>query len=166
MNSTYETFAINVAQRLKKEVAAYFDGVVKKAAGKGVSCETILQKRGKPYRLIVDEAIKKKVDMIIMGRRGRRGLEKVLMGRTTTKVIGHAPCNVLLVPRDAQFEFRNILIATDGSEYANDAALTAIDIAKSSGGHIIALSAFISDNEETMQRQTLTVSLKWHKQKE
>ncbi len=147
MNPEYETFGTNVTQELLKEAAEYFDSLRKKALEKRITCETILRERGEPYRLIVDEATKKKVDMIIMGRRGRRGLEKVLMGSTAAKVVGHAPCNVLIVPRAAQVEFRNILVATDGSEYANAAALTAIDIAKSSGGHIIALSAFFLDDE-------------------
>jgi universal stress protein E len=46
---------------------------------------------------IVQEAIKKEVDLIIMGSYGRTGLEKLLMGSTTEKVIGKAPCPVLVV---------------------------------------------------------------------
>ena len=149
MNPEYETFGTSVTQELEKEATEYFASLTKKAAEKGVSCETILRESGEPYRLIVDEATRKNVDMIIMGRRGRRGLEKVLMGSSVAKVIGHAPCNVLIVPRAARVEFRNILIATDGSEYANDAASIAIDIAKNNGSHVIVLSAFFLDNELT-----------------
>jgi hypothetical protein len=46
---------------------------------------------------IVLEAIKNEVDLIIMGSYGRTGLKKFLMGSTTEKVIGHAPCPVLVV---------------------------------------------------------------------
>ncbi len=147
MNPEYETFGTNVTQGLEREAAEYFAYLKKMAAEKGVSCETILRESGEPYRLIVDEAAGKGIDMIIMGRRGRKGLEKVLMGSTVAKVIGHAPCNVLVVPRAARVEFKNILIATDGSEYAGDAASTAIEIAKDNGSHVIVLSAYFLDNE-------------------
>ena len=60
--------------------------------------------------------------MIVMGRRGRTGLKRLMMGSETAKTIGHAPCNVLVVPRAAKLEFKNILIATDGSKYSAAAA--------------------------------------------
>jgi nucleotide-binding universal stress UspA family protein len=46
---------------------------------------------------IVQQAIKHEVDLIIMGGYGRTGLQKLLMGSTTEKVIGNAPCPVLVV---------------------------------------------------------------------
>lgn len=46
---------------------------------------------------IVREAIKNEVDLIVMGSYGRTGLKKLLMGSTTEKVIGKAPCPVLVV---------------------------------------------------------------------
>lgn len=46
---------------------------------------------------ILQEAIKNEVDLIIMGSHGRTGLKKLLMGSTTEKVIGNAPCPVLVV---------------------------------------------------------------------
>ncbi len=46
---------------------------------------------------IVQEAIKNEVDLILMGSYGRTGLKKLLMGSTTEKVIGNAPCPILVV---------------------------------------------------------------------
>ena len=46
---------------------------------------------------IVQEAVKNEVDLIIMGSYGRTGLQKFLMGSTTEKVIGNAPCPILVV---------------------------------------------------------------------
>ena len=147
MNVEYETFGISITQELEKEAAKYFASVIKKAVGIELSCEAILCGRGEPYRLIVREAEKKRVDMIIIGRRGRGGLEKVLMGSTAAKVTGHAPCNVLLVPKAAQLQFRNILIATDGSGNASAAVSEALAIAKSCGSHVLVLSSYFLDNE-------------------
>jgi nucleotide-binding universal stress UspA family protein len=100
-----------------------------------------------PYRLIVDAAGEKMVDMIIIGRRGRTGLMKVLMGSVTVKVIGHAPCKVLVVPKAARIEYRNLLVAADGSEHSIAAASEAIGIAKRCGSNIIAVSAGNSEGE-------------------
>jgi universal stress protein E len=69
-----------------------------KAAGmplkgvKGVSPQGVAADIG-----IVREAIKNEVDLIIMGSYGRTGFKKLLMGSTTEKVIGQAPCPILVV---------------------------------------------------------------------
>lgn len=52
---------------------------------------------GDAYEMIVDVAKKKKADIIVMGSHGRTGLTRLLMGSVTSRVIGHAPCSVLVV---------------------------------------------------------------------
>lgn len=52
---------------------------------------------GDAYGMIVDIARKKKADIIVMGSHGRTGLTRLLMGSVTSRVIGHAPCAVLVV---------------------------------------------------------------------
>ena len=51
-----------------------------------------------PYKDIVAEAKKRKINTIIMGSHGRTGLARLMMGSVVTRVIGHAPCKVLVVP--------------------------------------------------------------------
>ncbi len=139
-NPEYETIGASVFEKEEKEALAYLEAVKTRAVHEGVSCSTILREGVTPHQLITDEAVEKKVDMIVIGRRGRSGLMKVLMGSVAAKVIGHAPCKVLVVPRAARIECRNILVATDGSAHSIAAAAEAIGIAKRCGGNIIALS--------------------------
>jgi nucleotide-binding universal stress UspA family protein len=139
-NPEYETIGANIFEKEQKEALEYLEVVKTRAVQEGVSCHTILRQGQEPYRLITDEAVEKKVDMIIIGRRGRSGLMKVLMGSVAAKVIGHAPCKVLVVPRAARIECRNILVATDGSAHSIAAAAEAIGIAKRCGSNIIAVS--------------------------
>jgi len=139
-NPEYETIGANVFEKEEKEALEYLETVKTRAVQEGVSCNTILRQGQEPYRLITDEAVEKKVDMIIIGRRGRSGLMKVLMGSAAAKVIGHSPCKVLVVPRAARIECRNILVATDGSAHSIAAAAEAIGIAKRCGSNIIAVS--------------------------
>lgn len=52
---------------------------------------------GEAYQIITDTAKKENVNVIVMGSHGRTGLKRLLMGSVTEKVIGHAPCPVLVV---------------------------------------------------------------------
>jgi nucleotide-binding universal stress UspA family protein len=62
----------------------------------GITPEIIV-KQGESYKVIVDTADKLGAEVIIMGSHGRTGLTRLLMGSNTEKVIGHAPCPVLVV---------------------------------------------------------------------
>jgi nucleotide-binding universal stress UspA family protein len=71
-----------------------------KALGKAVAAKVKAKVEvhvGDAYEIIVDIAKKKKADIIVMGSHGRTGLTRLLMGSVTSRVIGHAPCAVLVV---------------------------------------------------------------------
>jgi nucleotide-binding universal stress UspA family protein len=139
-NPEYESIAPQLIEKAEKETRQHLESVKNRAAKEGVDCEIIARQGEDPYKYIIDEAAKHQVSMIIMGRRGRKGLKRLMMGSVTAKVIGHSPCNVLVVPRAARLEFRKILIATDGSKYSNAAASEAVAIAKRCGASLIAAS--------------------------
>lgn len=151
-NPEYETIGSNVFEKEEGEATAYLDSIKARAVKEGVACETTLHESTDASQAIVDEAAEKKVDMIIIGRHGRKGVAKALMGEVAAKVIAHAPCKVLVVPRAAQIEYRNILVATDGSAHAVAALNEAIAIAKRCGSRIIALSAMRDETEREEAR--------------
>jgi len=62
---------------------------------KGVSPQGVAPDAG-----IIHQAIKNEVDLIVMGSHGRTGLKKLLMGSVTERVIGQAPCPVLVVKKN------------------------------------------------------------------
>jgi len=95
-----------------------------------------------------------KSDVIVMGRRGRTGLEKMLMGSVAAKVIGYAPCKVLVVPRFAMISCKNILIATDGSKYSVAAATEAIGIAKRCKSNLIIITVVHTEALSSMSPDT------------
>jgi nucleotide-binding universal stress UspA family protein len=140
-NPEYETIGADFFQKEEEEARSDLEAIKQMAAQQGVECETILRKGEEPYRLIVDEAAGKKVDMIIIGRHGRTGLLKFLMGKVAANVIGHAPCKVLVVPKAARIEYQKMLVATDGSDHSIEAASEAIGIVKRTGSSILVVSA-------------------------
>ena len=52
---------------------------------------------GVPYRQIIDKANRSHADMIVMGTRGRTGVEHLLLGSVAEKVVRLAHCPVLTV---------------------------------------------------------------------
>ncbi len=70
--------------------------VTKPALAAQVQAEGIVRE-GKPYQVIADTARDQKANLIVMGSHGRTGLKRLLMGSVTERVIGHAPCPVLVV---------------------------------------------------------------------
>ena len=145
-NPEYETIGASAYQKEEDEATKYLESIRSRASQEGIYyIDTALHFGENPSRLIVNEAAEKKADMIIIGRRGRTGLMKVLMGKTAANLIGQAPCKVLIVPRAARIDCRNILVATDGSTHSIAAASEAIGIAKRCGSTIIAISAMHSE---------------------
>jgi len=140
VNLAYDTGA-------EEEAIEYLKSIKTMAVQEGLECETVLHYSEEPDMVIADEADKRKADLIVIGRHGRKGLLRLLMGEVAAKVIGSATCKVLVVPKAAKIEYRKIMIATDGSEHSNAAASEAVAIAKKSGGSLIALSAIHSDGE-------------------
>jgi nucleotide-binding universal stress UspA family protein len=54
-------------------------------------------KVGNPTNELLKLIVSENIDMIVMGSHGRTGLKRLLMGSVTEKVIGSAPCPVLVV---------------------------------------------------------------------
>ena len=69
------------------------------AAKEGVTLEPRVRTGSSAYEGILEEAGEPQPDLIIMGRHGYTGLTRLLMGSVTARVIGHSPCNVLVVPQ-------------------------------------------------------------------
>ncbi len=55
---------------------------------------TILQ--GEPYTVLIDYALDKKLELLVLGSQGTRGVEKMLLGNVTDKVIRKSPIPVLV----------------------------------------------------------------------
>jgi nucleotide-binding universal stress UspA family protein len=76
----------------------FLEGVKAKATKENIPCETIMHVGGKPYEFIIHEAKEKNIDLIVMGTHGRTGLQKLLIGSVAERVVGHAPCAVMVTP--------------------------------------------------------------------
>jgi len=144
-NPEYATIAPQLVEKAEKATRGHLETVQARAKKEGVDCGIVVYEGEDSYKYIVDEAVKQKSTMIVMGRRGRKGLKRLVMGSTTAWVIGHSPCSVLVAPRAAQVEFKSVLVATDGSRYSAAAASEAIGIAKLNSSKLTVISVVPSE---------------------
>ena len=67
-----------------------------KADAKGIDAELLHLPNRHPAQAIIETAEARKVDLIVMGSHGRRGLERLLLGSQASEVLTQAKVPVLI----------------------------------------------------------------------
>jgi len=91
-------FVLTHKGEVLKGTKEFLEGVKAKATKENIPCETIVHIGRQPHEFIIQEAKEKNIDLIVMGTHGRTGLEKLLIGSVAERVVGHAPCAVMVTP--------------------------------------------------------------------
>ncbi|WP_135304637.1 universal stress protein [Haloarcula amylovorans] len=99
---------------------------------------------GQPSKTILDYVDDHDIDLVTMGTHGRRGLSRYLVGSVAERVVRQSPVPVLTVRATERSivndGYDDILVPTDGSDYATAAVAHAIAIAEQSEARIHAVS--------------------------
>jgi len=105
--------------------------------------ETTLVDGPDPRHEILAQARAFDANLLVMGTHGRTGVDHVLLGSVTEKVLRKASCPVLVVPRDAgttarpnEPPFKRILCPVDFSESSIRALAYAFDLAEEADARI------------------------------
>jgi nucleotide-binding universal stress UspA family protein len=105
-------FTMKLIERSKKQLEKMasdpmFDGVKVKQE----------LRMGTPFHGMRTIIAEQKVDLVVMGTAGRTGIEEMIIGSNTEKVVRHAKCAVLTVQKKpTRPEFKNIVYATSLSK--------------------------------------------------
>ena len=86
----HEEEAKEIAQKMVSEI-------VTRAKEKGVECDGLVVVGDHPYEEIINNAENRECDLILMASHGRRGLNAVLLGSETVKVLTHSKIPVLVL---------------------------------------------------------------------
>jgi nucleotide-binding universal stress UspA family protein len=116
---------------------------------------TAVAESGDPRTTIIDQAVSKKADLLVMGTHGRRGWKRLLLGSVAEAVLREAPCPVLTVPpqasatRSEAVTFKRILCATDFSPSSLQALGFALDLGRQANGRVTLLHVveWLAENE-------------------
>jgi len=86
----HEEEAMAIAQKM-------ISAVTKRIKGDGVECDGLVVVGDHPYEEIISNAENRKCDLIMMASHGLKGLNAVLLGSETVKVLTHTKIPVLVV---------------------------------------------------------------------
>lgn len=95
---------------------------------------------GEPYVKLVDTLYAEGFDLLVLGKSGKGGVAKALLGSTVSRAIGASPVDILVIPKNTTLKFKKILVPVDGSIYSEEAALRALDLASYLKCEVILLS--------------------------
>lgn len=139
--------------RMEADAAERLDKVEAAATAVGVTCVKVVRYGDDPYQEIVRESDEANVDLIVCGRRGKRGLARLMLGDATVKVIGNAKCSVMVVPKAAEMWHNRVLLATDGSRSGDAAAVAASRISQCCAAPVTVVSVRVPGHSAERQAE-------------
>lgn len=127
-NPEFSTIGHATVREMEIAARAHLEKMHQMAVNEGINAEIVIIHSDSPDKTIIAEANKRNIDIVITGRRGRRGIKKLFMGVVTEKVAAAVPCKTLIVPKDFFIEGDGALLATDGSSSGEHAEKEAINM--------------------------------------
>ncbi|AGW91334.1 MULTISPECIES: universal stress protein [Cupriavidus] len=92
LEGTRETYV----KQAWEDATRYLRGLANEAGTAGVACDTAYAVNDHPYEAIIKTAEDKDCDLIVMASHGRRGVQGMLIGSETLKVLTHSKIPVLV----------------------------------------------------------------------
>jgi nucleotide-binding universal stress UspA family protein len=142
----YAMFNPNGVRQAEEEGRAVLKEVEQQAGTECVNCAPVLRYGDEPVHEIATQAEESQSDVVVMGRRGVHWLERLVLGEAAARVVGHVHCSVLVVPAESGIWDKGILLAVDGSRFADAAAVAAGHLAKRCGLPVTVLSVCANDD--------------------
>jgi len=113
----------------------------------GVTAEIRVRRGDELWREVVEEARTEQVGLIVTRRRGHRGfLGKLKVGEMVRQIAAHAPCPLMMVPREAKVPSHGILVAIDAESNLEPAIASAATLASALG---LTLEVLVAPSAQT-----------------
>ena len=136
-------------QRLRADAEEKLQQFAKRHATNKIRPQCFVQD-GSVTDLILSLAKTRAVNLIVMGTHGLRGIDRLMVGSVTHRVLRRAPCPVLAVRKPAHHltssahdpepvHLRKMLLCADFSDHAHRASEYAVSMAKEYGAELMLL---------------------------
>jgi nucleotide-binding universal stress UspA family protein len=100
-------------RKLFEKTKENLQNLVEQKKFEGVSIRTSVEV-GNPYQSISKAIADHKADLVVMGTKGISGIDEVLIGSNTERVVRYAKCPVITIKSAVDFsEMKNIVLATN-----------------------------------------------------
>jgi len=132
-NTTRGTLdALAQDETLEERAREAVDEAAERARERGVTVVDTVE-RGNPHRVVCDYAESTGVDVVVVPTRGRRGLERFLLGSTAERIVRRCEVPVLTVRPDGDatpiYPFEDVLVGVDGSDCSRAALNVGVAVA-------------------------------------
>ncbi|MBI2812329.1 MAG: universal stress protein, partial [Candidatus Melainabacteria bacterium] len=124
---TVADFPDDLKHQLETKITEVFAAIKSKLEAKGatVTSESV----GGLAAMTIDQVARDGAfDMIAISDGTHSRVQQFLIGSTTSRVISHAPCTVLVIKNGTSTPMKNIVVAIDGSKAALNAAISAVKL--------------------------------------
>lgn len=113
IRDVYESISLEEFENYRDNVP-HLHEIAQQAGLESVPLTHIMQE-GEAIYNINRLADKESIDLIVMGTTGASGLKRIFLGSVAAEVMENAPCPVLAIPKDAQFdgEIDHVAFATE-----------------------------------------------------
>jgi nucleotide-binding universal stress UspA family protein len=141
--------------RLAEEIGRRMEAIAAQGAAGGVTVKTLICRRVSPFSAILEEIERLQPDLVVMGRHGKTGLEPLMPGSVTARIIGLSPIKVLVVPLRSTLGFSRILTVSDGLPSSAAAIREALAMARRMRGQLLAISVLPRKREPGLAEEIL-----------
>jgi nucleotide-binding universal stress UspA family protein len=125
------------------------------ATGLGTDSVSLAAAEGEVAATVVDQAVERRTDLLVMGTHGRSGFDRFFLGSVAEKVLRKAPCPVLTVPPHApaapplDVALRTVICPVDFSPFALEGFGFALDLARRADASVVLVHVieFLAEEE-------------------
>lgn len=135
----------------RKEVLDRLDTIINEQP-EGITYRKMI-KVGRASAKIIEAAIELDANCIIMGTNGASGMQELISGSNTARVIKHAPCPVIsLRHHQEEINFNKILLPIDLSRETGEKLKLGVEFAQNFNAELVLLTILEHNDDESKKR--------------
>jgi len=147
-------WGMQLIEEMQKRAKEIVEELKTQVESEGLECEVIPEVGDDIADCIIREVNKHAINLVVVGKR----IKRPFLGGVAIKVLTAAPCDVIVVPEEAEISFERFVVAVDGSLYSEIAAEKAFVIAKNLSSKVTLVSVAEKSEDEPYVEEALEIT--------